>query len=230
VPVPGKQSTVDQILLPSAPNTVNVCKEPDTSRWQACFPVFVTVSSRRGCSPTTKLGADGAAVREISASAHSSLPCASYDGGAGAGSGAGAGAGAAGVAAGAGSGAAGEEGAAADTAGAAGTAAAAGTETAGTEADAAGLAADAGEPAAGEPVADPDGETDPDAADDLVGTGEMAVDAASSPVRVGAAAEVATFPAASETAEDREDRVARNHTMPISTATASTTAETLRTQ
>ena len=226
MPVPGKQSTVDQILLPSAPNTVNVCKEPDTSRWQACFPVFVTVSSRRGCSPTTKLGADGAAVREISASAHSSLPCASYDGGAGAG--AGSGAGAAGVAAGAGSGAAGEEGAAAAAAGAAGAAAAAGTEAAGT--DAAGLAAAADEPAAGDPVADPDGETDPDTADDLVGTGEIAVDAASSPVRVGAAAEVATFPAASETAEDREDRVARNHTMPISTATASTTAATLRTQ
>ena len=68
-----------------------------------------------------------------------------------------------------------------------------------------------------------------DAADDLVGTGEMAVDAASSPVRVGAA-EVATFAAAWETAADREDRVARNHTMPISTATASTTAATLRTQ
>ena len=83
--------------------------------------------------------------------------------------------------------------------------------------------------AAGDPLPDADAETEPDTADDLVGTGEMAVDAASSPVRVGAA-EVATFAAAWETAADREDRVARNHTMPISTATASTTAETLRTQ
>jgi hypothetical protein len=124
--------------------------------------------------------------------------------------------------------AAGAAAAGSEAAGAAG--AAAGADAAG---DAAGLASTAddgtAEPAAGDPVLDADGEADPDA-EDFVGTGEIAVDAASSPVSVGAAAEVAAFTAASDTAEDRDDRVARNHTMPISTATASTTAATLRTQ
>jgi hypothetical protein len=121
-------------------------------------------------------------------------------------------------------------------------AAAAGSEAAGAAAAAAGADAAAlasagddaipepvAEPAAGDPLPDADGDTEPDNADECVGTGEMAVDAASSPVRVGAA-EPATVTAASETAADREDRVARNHTMPISTATASTVAATLRTQ
>jgi len=56
---------------------VNVWSEPDTSRWQIWVPVLVTVSTSRGWSPTAKTGADAAAVTEISASAHSSLPCAS---------------------------------------------------------------------------------------------------------------------------------------------------------
>jgi hypothetical protein len=119
---------------------------------------------------------------------------------------------------------------------AAGAAAAAGSDAAGSDAAAEGAELTGtdglagGDPAEAIAVPEADGATDPDTADDLVGTGETAVDPASSPVRVGAAAEAATFTAASETAEDREDRVARNHTMPISTATASATAATLRTQ
>ena len=58
-----------------------------------------------------------------------------------------------------------------------------------------------------------------------------ALDPASTPVMVGAAEVFATGVAdGSWPAVDREVRLARNHTMPISTATASTTIDTRRIQ
>lgn len=51
VPVPGKQSLVDQIRLPAGVVTVNTWREPETSCVQVAFPELVTVSPRIGFAP-----------------------------------------------------------------------------------------------------------------------------------------------------------------------------------
>lgn len=83
LPWPGKQSAVDQMRVPSAPKTVNTCNGPDRSRTQGWAERLVTVIVSRGCTPGPKEGADVDALTTVSASAQSSRPCGSWEGGGG---------------------------------------------------------------------------------------------------------------------------------------------------
>ena len=80
VPVPGKQSEVDQIRAPAAEKTVKTCRPPDRSRVQVTAPVFRTETPSVGCTPGAKLGAPVLATSASDASGHSSRPCASVVG------------------------------------------------------------------------------------------------------------------------------------------------------
>src|SRR6478752_6043871 len=74
VPVPGKQSTVDQIRLPAASYAVNTCRLPDTSWEQALAPVLVTVTPRIGCPPDGWVGAPTVVVSVIEPPGQISCP------------------------------------------------------------------------------------------------------------------------------------------------------------
>lgn len=74
VPVPGKQSAVDQIRAPAAEYTVNTCSPPERSRVQATELMFVTDTPRSGWMPRAKLGAPVVAWSFSEASAHRSRP------------------------------------------------------------------------------------------------------------------------------------------------------------
>ena len=80
VPVPGKQSAVDQTRAPAEVYTENTCRPPDRSRVQATEPLLVTETPRMGWVPVAKLGAPVVAVSFNTESEQSSRPCASVVG------------------------------------------------------------------------------------------------------------------------------------------------------